>query len=141
MLRYARDANRMDTAAFMLWAGQLFAVLLFLPYSLVSAKAVDLLARSGRGLRARAICYIEFQPASILAVSLAVTVIEWIRSKMEPIDAIQWGKRTAVLTVLAAWAGTACIGVIRHWHPLVRLALHAAWTGASAGTVWLMTRA
>jgi hypothetical protein len=128
LLNSARRANRMYSAAIWGWFGQVTAVLLFVGFSLVSTGIADFLIRSGRRPLARAFCYIElYLPAIVLLaclIALTMTSIQMAAQEQRFLGT-PWGLLIGCLTSLAALVAVAHVGVVRRWHPLVRVGLYA----------------
>ena len=72
MLRYAREANQLQTASIGIGCGLLITAILFVGLSLTSIWAVEAPARSGRRLLSRLICYAELyfstSPANVRGI-------------------------------------------------------------------------
>jgi hypothetical protein len=131
VLQRAKDANRIYATARDLWIGLPFVLLFFLATSLISMRAVDYPARTGRGMGARLLCYFELclTAAPLLVFALPIfflwltagwknTGLEGGLSSLEQIGAL-------ALTIALYVAGN--IGVVRRWFPLVRIGIYASW--------------
>ena len=139
MLFYAQTANRLETATTGIWGGLLIASVFFLGLGLASAWAADAPARSGRRLPARLFCYAELYllTAVLVVVALFVSGV-WMATGMQYFIGTPWAGFLGELAVTAGAAATAYVGVARRWHPLLRLALYAAWTALFIGLARLL---
>ncbi len=139
MLRYGREANRLNGAAIWIWIGQVVIMLFFVGLSLASMWAVDAPARSGRRLFARLWCYTELYLLTGLLFVCGIALLIFKISvglsnhRGEP----PWGLLVALVAVLSGLAATAHIGVGRRWHPLARVGLYLLWAGLLAGMLHL----
>jgi len=129
MLGYAREANQLQAASIGIWSGLLLAVLLFMGLSLTSTWAVEAPARSGRRLLSRLFCYVElYLPAGALMIAGLALIVLWISvAASHHTGEPPWALLLGLLAIVAAAVATAYVGVARRWHPLIRLALYAAW--------------
>jgi hypothetical protein len=112
------------------WFAQVAMLFFFLTASLTSAWAADYLVRSGRGLIARGLCYAELYLAStaLLVAAILFAMFVWIvavdtspSTNKPPVwpFAVVFALAVAIATV--AWTG-----VIRRWHPALRVAIYVA---------------
>jgi hypothetical protein len=126
------DANRSYRAAVGVWLAQFATLFFFLTASLLSAWAVDYLQRSGRRLIARAGCYIELYVSVFSTLIAAVFFVVFLQVALEEGKHINppplWPFATALVAALVI-AGIAFAGVLRRWHPLLRLAGYAVCLG------------
>jgi hypothetical protein len=129
MIHYAHRANRMYAASVGIWVGQLVAVVLFLGVSLVSMWSVDYPVRTGRRPLARVLCYVElFLPAVSLLLASVILLSLWASLALAAnVVGAPWGLLGGLWASLAVLAVLAFTGVIRCWHPLVRVGLYGAW--------------
>jgi hypothetical protein len=134
-------ANRYYRATAGVWLTQFTTLLCFLSAALVSAWVADYLVRSRRGTVACIFCYAElYLSAMALLVGLALAVILAIFMS-DP--NVQGGPPVARFAAILAGAVVltvlAYVGVLRHWHPAIRIAGYviggfALWLYCSYGT-------
>lgn len=122
------EANRYYRATVGVWASQFSMLVLFLMGALVSGWAADYLVRSGRGPVARVCCYGELylSAAALVVASIMFAVFAWIvlvdtspSTNKPPL----WPLAT-VLGLASVMALVAYAGVIRRWHPALRVVVH-----------------
>ncbi len=141
LLGYVREANLIYAAAYTLWLGQLVFIPFLLGLGVQSTWAADHLARSGRGLPARCVCYAElYLPAVGLLYSSLALLVTWIMAKLSNLHAVPPAWPVAGVPALALLATVAHLGVTRRWRPLVRVGLYALWTGLVVGAYVIVTR-
>jgi hypothetical protein len=117
-------ANRYYRATVGVWITQCMTLFYFVLSSLLSAWAIDYLIRSGRRVVARIFCYAELY-LSIVSWVIAATffsILLYAAIKFEfpdnqsPLGAGAWILGGTTLLVLIAYAG-----VLRRWHPALRI--------------------
>jgi hypothetical protein len=135
----AVDTNRLYAAIILGWM-VLFAVsVFFLGLILESTWAADHLARSGRGPIALAICYLELYPAAaaLLLSCLTVLVMAIVSMQASVRGGPPWGVWSILLGTGACLVALAHVGVVRRWHPAVRIAVYIVTSGLGfACTSW-----
>jgi hypothetical protein len=112
----------------------LFVLIFYLGLTLESTWAADYLSRSGRGLFSKIGCYFELHPPALAllvwCLALGIFVISGARD---------WGLMLMSLALPSSWVGLAHVGVIRRWHPGLRVAIYLALSAVGA-VFWLAIR-
>jgi tRNA A-37 threonylcarbamoyl transferase component Bud32 len=140
--RLALRANQLYNATFGIWYGQLFAVFVFIGLSLASSSDVNFVARSGRGLWAQVGCYLEmYLPSAGLIFIVIDFVAAWAMFRV-----LNQTTSTGIQFPVGRWYGTTAagailvlishVGVIRRWHPLIRIGLYAVWVSVIAAILY-----
>jgi hypothetical protein len=130
--REASHTNRLYAAVISGWIILLIVLVFFLGLTLESTWAADHLVRSGRGLIACAICYLElYLPAAALFSLLILFVLVVTLSGLEPNRFLcpLWVILLFPLGFGACIVALAHAGVIRRWHPAVRVAVYVVTIG------------
>jgi tRNA A-37 threonylcarbamoyl transferase component Bud32 len=137
MLWASADAtNRFYAAVLSGWTILLFVLVFFLGLALESTWAADLVARSGRGPIARAVCYLElYPPAAALFLWSLGALFRNVMAEMEDgtpwlAPPGYWGPVVLSLAFGTCLVTLAHVGVIRRWHPAARLAVYVVLIGA-----------
>jgi hypothetical protein len=124
MRKRAAASNRFFAAIGYSWAALFGLSVIFLGLTLESTWAADHLSRSGRGLVARVMCYLELYPPAaallILCEEVVGTVWRWSWDT-PPEGGPTWFPLLALLGLGVVGVGLAHVGVIRRWHPFVRI--------------------
>jgi hypothetical protein len=126
----AVTTNRAYAAIVSGWVVLLLVLVLCLGFSLESTWAADYLVRSGRGLFARVVCYLELYPPAAALLAYCVICPGLLIFRVSSIPWAQW----LLLMLGAAFVGLAHAGVILRWSPSIRLGLYVALVGW--GVVW-----
>jgi hypothetical protein len=138
----ALHTNRFYAALTIGWIVTAFALVFFIGLALESTWAADYLSRSGRGPLSSAVCYLELYPpaAVLLSWCLLVLVAAITMAMTNQLGSLQWGLVLSLAGLGALWVGLAHTGVMRHWHPAIRItnylvlvALGVAWLGWETG--------
>jgi hypothetical protein len=125
----AVDTNRFYTAVTLGWSLLVMMLALLVGLSLHSTWAAYQLTRSGRGPLACALCYLElYPPAAVLLICGVQTA--WMGLVVQ---ASFTSQTPIAIAAAAAFVTLAHVGVIRRWHPAVRLAGYLAVIGVAAG--------
>jgi len=97
-------------------------LVLILGLCLESTWAADSLSRSGRGMVAQVVCYLELYPpaAALLFWCLGVLLLLLTMSRVNGHGGPTWMQMLTPLGFGAVWVGLAHVGVIHRWHPAVR---------------------
>ena len=126
----------MYAAAIGSWVTQFMTMFIFLGLGLESTWAAHYLARSGRRFAARIGCYVElYLPVIVLFIELLgileifIAMVVMHQNFVGP----PWGVWLSIVAATAVWAVAAAVGVMRRWHPLIRVGLYAAWIGLTVG--------
>jgi tRNA A-37 threonylcarbamoyl transferase component Bud32 len=134
------SVNRYYAATFAVWVAQFFTLLFFLSACLISTWAVDYLFRSGRRLSARLACYFElYLPTMAALVAAVVLVAIFIDFSYHRPDKVYEfvAVFAGIMAVTVAAAVLGFLGVVRRWHPAIRLSGYVL----GIGLVVLMLRA
>jgi hypothetical protein len=124
------EANRYYRATAGIWLSQFATLVFFLAVALAGAWAADHLVRSGRGPVARVFCYVELY-LSVVGVLGAATIFATFLSLAGGADPAWQDTRPPLwpfgVTLAAAVlvAVVAHAGVVRRWHPLIRVGGYA----------------
>jgi hypothetical protein len=129
-------ANRMYVAVLFGWVFLLFIGIFFLGLTVHSTWAADHLVRSGRGVVARVVCYLElYLPAAALVVwgliALALTLVTVGIAG----DGPSWAVRLIPLAFAVVLVGLTHAGVVRRWRWWVRTGGYLLWLAAAVGTL------
>jgi hypothetical protein len=113
------------------WIFLIVMLTFFLGLSLESTWAADYLARSGRGPIACAICYLELYPpaAALLLWSLMAVISGIIIASFSLRGGPMWSELLTPVGFGVVFVGLAHAGVIRRWHPAVRVAIYLVLIG------------
>ena len=129
------QTNRYYRATVGVWLSQFATLLFFLTAGVASGWAADYLSRSGRGLVARSFCYVELYLPTIALLFAASGFVVVLRITAELADAQgpPIGAFAGILGGTAVVSAFAYVGVIRRWHPAMRIGGYLAWVGLVAG--------
>ncbi len=122
------DANRYYRAATGVWLAQFATLLFFLTASLTSSWAADYLVRCGRSPFARAFCYVELYLPVIGLLAAVVVFAEFLRIAFDDSYGPSRPRLWPFAVILAGAiliTSLAHAGVIRRWHPLIRIGGYA----------------
>jgi hypothetical protein len=112
----AGDFNRFSSGMIGRWITLIVVLICFVGMALHSTWAADFVGRSGRNWVSSGACYLELSlPATALFVVCPVLVIGGVG-----FFEVRWSF-LALLGVVASIAMMANIGILRRWHPVVRL--------------------
>jgi serine/threonine protein kinase/fluoride ion exporter CrcB/FEX len=122
----ATNTNEAYFAVNIVWGGMLLVLIFYIGLTTESTWAADYLSRSGRGLFARIGCYLELYPpaAGLVLWCLILAVVGLIVARDIVGGGPNWAELLMVLALGAAWVALAHIGVIRRWHPGLRVAIY-----------------
>jgi hypothetical protein len=126
------DANRQYRASVGVWVSQFAALVLFLTAALSGGLSVDHLCRSGRGPLARVLCYAEVYGTTLLvlpAAALLATMLRVASEGAKHINPPPVGPFAGLFAGAVVMAGIAWVGVVRRWHPQVRIGLYLGIVG------------
>jgi hypothetical protein len=134
--RRALLTNRCYAATLWGWIMLSTVLVFFLGLILESTWAADYVTRSGRGLAARVVCYLElYPPAAVLLLWCLVVFEAGVMMGLRDVrGAPPWGLMLTPLALGAMWVGLAHAGVIRRWHPTARAAAYLMLT--CLGVAW-----
>jgi len=119
----AENTNRFYAAVRTGWIVMVITLAFFLGFALDSTWAADYLARSNRGVVRCAVCYLElYLPASALLV-WCLFVLARESSEKKVVETF-WGPLLAPIVLGAGPVAVIHAGVIRRWHPVVRIAAY-----------------
>jgi hypothetical protein len=133
----AQLTNEMYIAVTVGWVTMICVLVFFVGLALESTWAADYLKRCGRGLVARIGCYLELYPpaavlifASVFCVVFASTATsrDWHEGPFHLL------LRPVILG--AVWVGVAHAGVIRRWHPALRVTVYVLIVGTGVAWMW-----
>ncbi len=137
----AENTNQVYAAIIVGWCCLGFCLIFYLGLCLVSTGAADYVSRSGRGTLAQAICYLELYPPaallllwSLVMVGMAITLI---RGNIT--GGPNWLQLLTPLAFGAAWVGLAYTGVIRRWHPALRLVSYVVTVGLGVLVIYCIS--
>jgi hypothetical protein len=129
LYRMAVSANRFHSAVTLGWSLLIVILVLTTGLAVHSTWAADHLVRSGRGVLACGLCYLELYPPVALLLTVCVQVA-WLslfyqadHSTSVPVS----------MTLAAAFVVLAHFGVVRRWHPALRFAGYAVVIAIAAG--------
>jgi hypothetical protein len=125
----ASNTNRFFREVVMGWLLLVAILAVLFGVGLHSTWASYYLSRSGRGWLARALCYVELYPATGFLV-IAVIFVMWVTLVQH---AVFESDVRPILGLIAALVALAHLGVIRRWHPAVRVTAYACAIGVYAG--------
>jgi len=124
MRKRATATNRIYTAIIYSWTALFILLVFYLGLTLESTWAADCVRRSGRGLVAQVVCYLELYPPAAALTIWCVGVLGTGLDKSTSPQSMGFPTWLQLLTPLglgALWVGLAHAGVIRRWHPFVRI--------------------
>ena len=136
--RQAKYANQFYAAVLMGLDLLAFALVFFLGLSLESTWAADYLCRSGRRFVARIGCYLELYIPTAALIIYCLVLFEFaiITATSYNVGLPTLGQFVSPLIFGAAWVGLAHAGVIRRWHPAIRVGVYLLIVGGIAGGMW-----
>ncbi|HWY89004.1 MAG TPA: hypothetical protein VNX28_19980 [Gemmataceae bacterium] len=115
-----------------------FLLVFFLGMSLASTWAADYLCRSGRRFVARFGCYLELYipTAALIVYSLLLFELAIMIATSYNVGLPNVGQLLSPLAFGIAWVGLAHAGVIRRWHPVIRMGVYLLMVAGIAGGIW-----
>jgi len=128
----AVNANRLYGSIIGGWIVLAALMLFFFGLTLQSTWAADYVVRSGRRSLARVACYLELYPpvAALVVWCLIAIMVVAIGAQPNVIGGPAWEQLLAPAGVLAVMVGLAHAGVIRRWHPAIRVVIYLGLVGA-----------
>jgi tRNA A-37 threonylcarbamoyl transferase component Bud32 len=129
--RRADNTNRFHSAVTMGWLVLIALLLLFVGLALQSTWAADYLLRSGRGPLACIGCYVELYPPAIALLVWCFVVVEFVIIKLSgpAPGSPTFPQLFTPLVFGVAFVGLAYAGVIRRWHPAIRVGIYVLTVG------------
>ena len=135
----AVNANKINAGIVVGWMFLLGIGTFMMTVSLAATWSADYLSRSGRGLLSQLLCYFEVNLPILFLVTWAVATFLLALASSGP--NVKGGPPWLVIALTGAFSGglvaTAYFGVIRRWHPLIRMGVFLAWGVLTAGSVGL----
>jgi len=133
----AVNTNRYYAAVTMGWLVLIALLLLCIGLPLQSTWAADHLIRSGRGPLACIGCYAELYPPGVALLVWAFTVVEFVIIKLSgpAPGSMTFPQLFTPLAFGVAFVTLAHMGVIRRWHPALRVGIYLLTVGSGVASV------
>jgi hypothetical protein len=126
-------ANSQYRAAVGVWLSQFATLLLFMTAGLAGGWAADYLPRSGRGPVARVACYAETYGTAVFvlpAAALLAVMLQVHAEKEKHLNPPPDGPFAGLFVGAVVTAVIASVGVIRRWHPVLRIGVYVLIAGS-----------
>jgi hypothetical protein len=137
----AENTNQVYAAIIVGWCCLGFCLIFYLGMCLLSTGAADYVGRSGRGKVAQAVCYLELYPPAALLLLWLLVILGMALTMMRGTvtGGPNWLQLLTPLAFGAIWVGLAYTGVIRRWHPAIRLVSYVLTIGLGVLVIYRLS--